>query len=249
MTADAGLVHVGWKVTYKIEDVSSFVSEVAESSGDQLKAAEKLIQTLVESIGIQVASEHTAEEQIRTRVDDVQQEMRHRINERLKALNSGVQVRHIEMHEATPPLQVRDAFDATQQAENARQKKIRDAEGSRKKILNEAAGAAYPRFVNLLEAADRGGRAEEPLEELRSELDRMLEEEVEGEAGKRIKDAGAYRTVVVSQMESDLERYQTLLDEYKRNPMMLINRLWEQTKQQIVKVWKSTDTMIRMMNL
>lgn len=34
-------------------------------------------------------------------------------------------------------------------------------------------------------------------------------------------------------MESDVELYRTLLPEYKRSPMMLINRLWEETKQQI----------------
>ncbi len=61
----------------------------------------------------------------------------------------------------------------------------------------------------------------------------MLTEEVEGEAGKRIKEAGAYRATVVSLMQSDVARYRMLLPEYKRNPTMLINRLWEETKQQI----------------
>ena len=32
-------------------------------------------------------------------------------------------------------------------------------------------------------------------------------------------------------MESDVERYKTLLPEYRRNPALLINRLWEETKQ------------------
>ena len=59
LTADAGLVHAQWKVTYKIDDVSSYVSEI---TGDKVEAAEKLILVLVETVGIEVASELTAEE-------------------------------------------------------------------------------------------------------------------------------------------------------------------------------------------
>jgi len=61
----------------------------------------------------------------------------------------------------------------------------------------------------------------------------MLTEKVEGQAGRLIKDAGAYHAVVVGQMQSDVELYRTLVPEYERNPQLLIARLWEQTKQEI----------------
>ena len=61
----------------------------------------------------------------------------------------------------------------------------------------------------------------------------MLENEVEGRAGNMIKDAGAYQSVVVGQMQSDLQLYRTLLPEYERNARLLIERLFEQTRKRI----------------
>ncbi len=225
LTADAGLVHVQWKVEYKIDDVGSYVSEM---EGEGIEAAEKLIQVFVETVGIQVASELVAEEVIRTRVDYVQGEMKRRINERLAEVNSGIRVEKVEMHEPTPPLQVRAAFDRTQRAENYKQRRIRDAEQERTKILSETAGAGYPRLIRVLNELEKSDS-----EELRAELDRLLEQEVEGRAGEMIKDASAYLSVVVGRMESDVEEYRTLVPEYERNAALLVERLWEQARDEI----------------
>ena len=230
LTADSGLVHMQWKVTYKFDDVRAFVTGIA---GDRISSAERLIQTLVETIGVQVASELTAEEFIRTRVDHVQREMKRRIDRRLAAIASGLHVTSVEMHEPTPPIQIRRAFDNTQSAENRKQQRIRAAEKQRETILNGAAGASYKRLIRLLDEIDREQADPDRVAALRIEVDRLLENDAEGDAGKSIKRAGAYHATLVSRMESDVNRYRTLLPEYKRNPMMLINRLWEKTKQDI----------------
>ncbi len=248
MTADAGLIHVRWKVTYKFDDVAKYVSEVM---GREVEVAEELIHTLVENAGIHVASELTAEEMIRTRVEHVQNEMRRRINEQLTALGSGLVVTFIEMHEPTPPLPVRKAFDGTQRAENAKRKRIRQAQQEQTGILNEVAGAAHGRVLEVLARiddldADPGDRAA-----ARVELDRMLEQEVEGRAGRMIKNAGAYLSKVVGRIQSDVDLYRTLLPEYKRNPSLLVARLLEQTKQKILnypgvtKIFRSPEMEIR----
>lgn len=229
LTADAGLVHTQWKVTYKFDDVVSYASHIV---GRDVEAAKQLIRYLVETVGIHVAAEHTAEEMIRTRVEDVQNEMRSRINDRLEELHSGVEVTRVEMYEPTPPIPIRGAFDGTQQAENAKQKRIQDAQQQRTKLLNESAGAAFPRVIHLLDQIDKGGN-DPSVSTLRRKLDVLLEKEVEGDAGRLIKDAGAYLSVVVGRMQGDVELYRTLLPEYERNAPLLIGRLWEQTRQQI----------------
>lgn len=249
LTADAGLVHVQWKITYKIDDVRSYVSHIA---GEKVEAAEKLLRTLVETVGIHVASGLTAEEIIRTRVDHVQGEMKRLLNERLTDLQSGIVVTLVEIHEPTPPLPVRRAFDATQQAENARQSKIHQAEQSRTKLLHEAAGAAYLRIIRVLDEIDHAERGGQPTDDLRGQRDRLLEQEAEGKAGKMIKDAGAYLSVQVGRMQSDVELYRTLLPEYERTPAVLIGRLWEQTRQEIfqapgvTKVYRPAGTQFRL---
>ncbi len=227
LTADAGLVHVQWKVTYKFDDVAAFVKGIY---GDGTEAAETLIKTLVETVGIEVATEFKAEELIRTKTEDVRREMKRRINLRLTGLHSGVQVTQIQMHEPTPPLQVRRAFDETQRAAANKEQKRRQAEREATELLSEAAGAVHPALRTLLQAVDRAADDPDALAKLRVELDEMLETRVEGEAGRRIREAGAYQAQVVQQMNADIDRYRMLLPEYKRNPSTLINRLWEETK-------------------
>lgn len=248
LTADTGLVHTRWKVTYKFDDVRSYASQIV---GRDVEAAKQLIRFMVETVGIHVAAEHTAEEMIRTRVEDVQNEMKARVNDRLTELKSGVVVTRVEMFEPTPPIPIRGAFDGTQQAENAKQKKIEDAQQQRTKLLNESAGAAFPRVIRFLDQIDKGGN-DPSVGVLRKKLDQLLEKEVEGDAGRLIKDAGAYLSVVVGRMQGDVELYRTLLPEYERNAPLLIGRLWEQTRQQIfagsgvTKFYRPPDCQIRL---
>ncbi len=230
LTADSGLVHVRWKITYKIDDVSSFVTRFV---GDKIEAAEDLIRLLVETVGIGVALENTSEEMIRTNVHEVQFQIRRRVNERLKALNSGVTVTLVEMYEPTPPLQIRGAFDATQRSENNKKKRIDDAAQQETRILNGAAGAAAHELIEILAALDSMDRDAPAVGRLQERLDDVLMKEAEGEAGRLIEEASAYHSVVVGQMKSDVELYRTLLPEYEYNADMLIARLWEQAKQEI----------------
>ncbi len=230
LTADTGLVHAQWKVTYKFDDIRSYLSQVMSK---EIEAAEHLIRTLVETVGVHVAAEHTAEQMIRTRVEDVQNALKNRVNERLAELQSGIVVIRVEMFEPTPPIPVRDAFDGTQKAENAKQKKIQDAQQERTRMLSEAAGAAYPALIRLLDTVEGSAPDDPAAAALRKTVDTMLERDVEGEAGRLIKDAGAYLSVVESRMQGDLELYRTLLPEFERNPALLVGRLWEQTRQDL----------------
>ncbi len=230
LTADAGLVHTKWKVTYKFDDVGAFVSTIG---GDRIESAQEIIKTYVETVGVTLATELTAEELIRTRIDYVQEEMKRRVNRRLAAIDSGLGVTFIEMYEPTPPIPVRGAFNGTQRAENVKQQSVRIAEQRRTAVLNATAGSVYPELIALLDEIDAHGGPDAELTALHARVDDLIEDRAEGRAGKRIKEAGAYRVGVVTRMRSDVERYEGLIPEYKRNPKMLITRLWEATRQSI----------------
>ncbi len=232
LTADAGLVHTQWKITYKINDLRSFVSVVA---GDNVETAESLIRSYIETIGVSLASELTAEEIIRTRLEFVRSEMKKRVNERLTAINSGIDVTQVEMYELTPPLQIRSSFDNAQMAENRKRAVIAQAEQARVKVLNEAAGAAYAALVEALDRRDLDKAEGRSLAEAQREVDRVLQTLVEGEAGIQLKEAGSQLSILVGQIKSDVELYRTLLPEYESNPDLLVARLWEQTRESIFK--------------
>ncbi len=230
LTADAGLVHIRWKVTYKIDDVAKYITNIY---GRRIEAAEQLIQRTVEKAGVLVASELTADEVIRTRVDWVQREMIRLVNQQLTGIDSGIVVTRVEMSERTVPIPVRGAFDGTQVAENFKQKRIRDAEQERTRILSEAAGSSYSVLLNVLDKIDRRKAESESVDDLRKRLDWLFENDAEGEAGRRIKNAGTYLSRVVGQIQSDVELYRTLLPEFERNPALLVARLWEKTREEI----------------
>ncbi len=232
LTADAGLVHTQWKITYKIDDLRSFVSIV---EGDNVETAESLIRSYIETVGVHVASELTAEEIIRTRLEYVRSEMKKRVNERLRAINSGIDVTQVEMYEPTPPLQVRSSFDNAQMAENRQRAVIAQAEQARVKILNESAGAAYAELIEALDRRENAKAEGRSLDDSQREIDRILNTLVEGSAGILLKEAGAQLSVLVGQIQSDVELYRTLLPEYESNPDLLIARLWEQTRGSIFK--------------
>ncbi|MBN4058855.1 hypothetical protein JYU10_00130 [bacterium AH-315-J04] len=230
LTADSGLVHTQWKITYKIDDLRSFVSMV---KGDNVETAESLIRSYIETVGVHVASELTAEEIIRTRLEYVRSEMKKRVNDRLRAINSGIDVTQVEMYEPTPPLQVRSSFDNAQKAENRQRAVIAQAEQARVKILNESAGAAYTELVEALDRRENAKTEGRSLEDSQRDIDRILNTLVEGIAGILLKEAGAQLSVLVGQIQSDVELYRTLLPEYESNPDLLIARLWEQTRESI----------------
>lgn len=238
LTADKGLVHVEWKITYKFdEDITQFVSHIhgAERVTPEgvVLAAENLIRTIVETTGIHMATELTAEEIIRTRVSEVQAMMRDRVNDRLRDLQSGVRVTSVEMKDPTPPLQVREAFNQTQISENAKKRAIDAADGQAISLKNQTAGAIHAEIITVLDALASASEENRPA--LKARLDEILMGgQLGGDAGRMISNAQSYYSREVGQMRSDVEEYEKLLPEYKRNPALLISRKWEEARDQIL---------------
>ena len=160
--------------------------------------------------------------------------MRRRINAQLKPIGSGITVADVEMYEPTPPILVRNSFDKTQRAENYKQKMIRNEEKERSQMLSETVGGKHAALLAILDELENGQPSETRGRDLEKELDRFLDGTVEGRAGRMIKNAGAYLSSVVGQMQSDVELYRTLIPEYRRNPKGLIGRLWARTQDTIL---------------
>jgi len=81
--------------------------------------------------------------------------------------------------------------------------------------------------------ARREGRTAD-MDTLAARLDHDPGIRVSGEAGSRISAARSFYTRAVQGIEGDVANYQAHLVEYQRNPALLVNRLWEQTKQKLL---------------
>ncbi len=236
LTADRGLVHIEWLVQYKIDAVDQYVRKyrgAGEIASHGIGAADELITKIVETVAIHVASEMNADDLVRKDTDRATSEVKHRINELLDTLETGISVHGVEMSEYTVPIQVRRAFVNAQMAQESRTARIQDARREESRLLSDTAGAAYTQVLALLDRLDAVGDDADERRAIEEALDYELTNRVEGHAGEMIRNAGAYYAVTVGEMESDIRLYRSYLPEYQRNPSLLIARLWEETKQAI----------------
>ena len=232
MTRDNGLVHVRWRLVYRIEDLVSFVTRVADGGTAN---AETLIRSILDNAAIHVAaSEYTAEEITRNKANEMANRVRILVNERLEELGTGITVVTLEP-DPTVPVATLAAFQAVSSAENKKQKLIREAQRERDEILNTCAGEAYPQIVAALDAlqsAERAGDSEAAAAH-RVELDRLIEFSSGGVTRAVVFEAKSYYTEAVQGIQADEEEYNALLDEYLRTPELLFGRLWADTKRRI----------------
>jgi len=232
MTRDNGLVHVRWRLVYRIENLVDFVTRVADGGTTD---AEALLKAVLDNAAIHVAAaEYTAEEITRNKANEMASLIRAMVNERLEELGTGITVVTLEP-DTTVPVATLRAFQAVSSAENKKQKRIREAQRERDDILNACAGEAYPQILAALDAwesAKAAGDAETVVQHC-AELDRLIEFAAGGEARAEVFEAKSYYTEAVQGIEADEEEYNALLDEYLRAPELLFARLWADTKRKI----------------
>ena len=286
LTADHGLVHVKWTLTYRIDDLARYVRTVADGvEGEQ----DALVTVLLENAAIKVVSTYTAEEVTRSKTAAVAREVMTEVNAALDRLDTGIRVESLEP-EPTVPLSTLSAFSEVTKAENEKGSRIQEANKQANELLAQTTGGAQEYLAGVLDLRDaalRVGDAEKvakleaalgrtfdddashtspgqihaslpaaALADLRDALSRWTAARhegrkadadalaaridhdpgirVSGEAGSRISAARSFYTRAVQGIEGDVANYQAHLVEYQRNPALLVNRLWEQTKQKLL---------------
>jgi len=232
LTADGGLFHIRWKVIYSIEAIDRFVSRV---KGTTLPDAEAIITPVLENAAFHVAAGMTADEMI-AGVSGIQDQVRARVNRRLEELQTGVRVTSLHIPESSPPVQTLAEFRSVTDAEQYKQRVIRDAEQEAANVLNQAAGGSYTVLLDAIddyEDAVADGDAERSAA-AEAQVDEILENTAAGEVGWMIAGARSYYTSAVQGIQADIERYRSMQDEFARNPTLLVARLVEDAFQEIL---------------
>jgi hypothetical protein len=116
------------------------------------------------------------------------------------------------------------------------------AQQDRTRILAESAGEAAEKLVALVteyeQAVEAGTAAEAAAAE--AKIDQAFAElkvenaMVGGEAAQVINGANTYRTQVVERVKSEREMFERLLPQYQQNPRIILSRLWEDAREQIL---------------
>jgi len=140
LTEDQNIVDVTMAVQYTIKSIEDLIFNVGDVF--QRDGLDRVVRGATESALREVVGSTKMDDLLTTEravVDSETQELLQVILDRYK---SGVQIESIEIQDAKPPLQVREAFDDVVKADQDREKLKNQAEAYSKKIIPNARGEA-----------------------------------------------------------------------------------------------------------
>lgn len=232
MTGDRGLVHAQWIVTYEIDDLRKFISTVYDA---EQSAEIPLIRHAVENAAIEVIGQMAAVHVVRDRIADIQDGVKRKAQVTLNDLNTGIVIANIDAKPAWP-LQTRSAFEQVTEAGNEKTKKIDEAKKHATEILNGVAGAAHADLRNKFDEYLLARATGEPKsgEARMTEIEDLILNRATGRASQIIQEARSYKKQVLEDIVADAQEYRGYLEEYKRNPHLLFQRLWVDAQEKIM---------------
>jgi len=134
LTGDLNLAVVEWIVQYRVRDPKAYLFNV--------KAAERVdaIRDVSESAMRQVVGDSSIDEVITTGRERIASDVRHIIQEILDSFDAGIEVIACKLQAATPPEEVKDAFDAVNRAMQNQERIVNEARGERNQKIPAARG-------------------------------------------------------------------------------------------------------------
>ena len=164
------------------------------------------------------------------------------MRQRLADMRTGLSIDQLTLDRVSAPLRVARSFDAVTTAESDRAGRILAAQQERAKILGEAAGEGCRALLELVNwyavATERGDEPE--ISALRNRIDTALEDLrvgdtlIGGETARIINTAKTYRTQIIEQIATEAESFRQLLPQYRQNPRLVLAKLWEDAREQIL---------------
>ena len=214
LTGDMNIAHARWTVTFRVTDPVAFVTNVGTRP-----LAEDLVRCAMQQGIVQAVAQR-----------------------RLTDMATGLTIDRLTLDKVTAPVSVIGSFDAVTTAESDRDQRIVAAQQDQARILGEAAGEGSEK---LLLALDRFERAAETGDMAAA---RAAEQEIDaaigdlkiegvalgGDVARIVNTAKTHRTQVVERVKADSDTFNRLLPQYEQNPRIILSRLWEDAREQIL---------------
>ena len=235
LTGDMNIVHARWTVTYRVGDPVAFVTHLGNKD-----LARDLVRCAIQQGIVQAVAQFPADELLKGVVN---REVATAVAQRkLSEMSSGLEIDQLALDKVSAPVSVIASFDAVTTAETDRSQRIVSSQQDRARILGETAGEGSDKFVELLDRFEQASEvgtpadaaaAEREIETALTEL-RVQNVPIGGEVAQVVNAAITYRTQVVERVKGDSETFQRLLPQYERNPRIILTRLWEDAREQIM---------------
>lgn len=240
LTGDGNIAHTQWKASYRRVKPGDYAKNILPTDEQALVRAavqrgvvQAVAETGIEDLLKQSASERAS---VAARARDVAQGI-------LDRAKSGVALEQLILKDKMPPLYVREAFAKVQTAASNAGTERDKARSEREQRLNRVAGAAAPALLSLIrqyelaieKSDDAAGdkilaTIDDILDGKPAEVDgvAVASGAASGEVSSILGQARLYRSEVVNQRQSELIGYQAKLEQYKSNPLAMVNREWQE---------------------
>lgn len=242
ITSDEALAHTRWSAVYSRSNIESYARNILPDQEDAIVRAavergvvQAVAQTKIDTLLKQSAGD---EGSVATRATQIAQQT-------LDDMSAGIHIDQLQLKDRMPPVRVRDAFARVQSAESRAAQSRQDALAERDRILNEVAGGAAPylaeqivRYEEAIARGDSGGETA-ALDTIGALLEgrdvevvhtdgtsEKVGNIVSGEVTSILADAGQYRSSIASQTQAQYAEFKAKLDQFKSNPLVMINRDW-----------------------
>jgi membrane protease subunit HflK len=235
LTGDMNIAHARWTITFRVTDPVAFVTNVGTRP-----LAEDLVRCATQQGIVQAVAQLSADDLLKGIVNrEVATGVAQR---RLAEMATGLTIDRLTLDKVTAPVSVIGSFDAVTTAETDRDQRIVAAQQDRARILGEAAGegsdallAALDRFERAAETKDAAAAdaAEREIDMAISDL-KIAGVAIGGDVARIVNTAKTHRTQVVERVKADSETFSRLLPQYEQNPRIILSRLWEDAREQIL---------------
>jgi len=148
LTADENIIDIQFAVQYNIRDPRELLFNVSES-------ADQVVRQATESAVREIVGRNSMDFAITGGRTEIAQETRGLLQEILDRYQSGITIRAVEMQNAQPPAEVKDAFDDAVRAREDEERLKNEAEAYANDIIPKSRGAAA-RLVQEAEAYKEG---------------------------------------------------------------------------------------------
>jgi regulator of protease activity HflC (stomatin/prohibitin superfamily) len=235
LTGDMNIAHARWTVTFHVSDPVAYITNVGDKP-----LAENLVRCVVQQGVVQAVAQLPADDLLKgimnreTAIGVAQR--------RLDEMAAGLSIDQLTLDRVSAPGSVMASFDAVTTAETDRAQRIVAAQQDRARILGEAAGEGSDKLRELIAAYERATETGTTAEQHATEKAigealaalRVGDVPIGGEVASIINAAKTYRTQVVERVKGDSETFSRLLPQYQQNPRIILSRLWEDAREQIL---------------
>ncbi len=134
LTGDLNLADVEWVVQYRIDDPYNYLFKV--------RNPEVTLRDISESAMRQIVGDRTVNEVITVGRSEISLKLQELMQKICREYSLGVKVEQVVLQDVNPPEQVKDAFNAVNEAEQEKETLINQAKAEYNKVIPKAAGQA-----------------------------------------------------------------------------------------------------------